>query len=211
MPEPGAPNLVEATDHFTAPSSPESAAIGFGSVWVTAYRGSYVIRIDPSTNAVVTTIPMPPIGLGGDGSTRMVVGPHGVWLGISQNTTTGVAHLPSELLRIDPATNAVTSHMDVESIYGVVDGPDGLWAGIDPQEGTASRKAIVQLDPNTGAKVRTVDLGPASSNPTYWPELDDVSGSLWVVTGDDTIARVDPSTGTVTATIHTPSVLPEPW
>ncbi len=191
---------------FQSPSAPSNGDIGFGSVWVEAYRGSYVIRINPQTNAVVATIAMPPIGSGGDGSGRLVVGPHGVWVPISQNTTTGGPALSSELLHIDPATNTVVSHMVFDSISGVVDGPDGLWVLIDPQGGKATRRAVLEIDPASGKTLRTLDLGAARVSPHYTPEVDDFLGSLWIVIADDMVARVDPSRGTVTATIRTPSV-----
>lgn len=191
---------------FQAPSAPSFADIGFGSVWDEAYRGAYVIRINPKTNAVTATIPMPELGGSNVGSGRLVVGPHGVWVPIFKNDTSGGPRLPNELLHIDPATNAVASHVVFDSISGVVDGPDGMWVLIDPSAGAATRRLLLKIDPASGKTLRTLDLGPPGVSPSYTPEVDDLLGSIWVVIADDTVARVDPARGVVTATIHTPAV-----
>ena len=205
-PEPSRPDAVQATIRIGAGSGPQFSAAGFGSIWVAAYRGEFIDRIDPQTNAVQAKIPLPRIAGQPVASGRLITGPDGVWIQTGESTTPATGPAPNELVRIDPATNRVTVQAPIDSLAEVVDGPDGLWGLLDPWTGGATRVSLVRIDPVTGKVLRTIDLAPASLPHTHTPEIDDGLGSLWVVIADNEVARVNPSTGAVTATIRTPSV-----
>jgi YVTN family beta-propeller protein len=197
-PEPQAASAaIQAVIRFAGTDiAPETVAVGFGSVWVAGHHSQTVYRIDPGTDRVIASIkvevPGQETGLG-----AVVVGPHGVWV--------PVAGQPNQLWRIDPSTNQVTFKVPMDGAAGLSDGPDGLWADIDPQNGSATRRQLLQLDPDTGKTLRTVDLGPGLNDVNqYTTDLEYGLGSLWVVVGNQELARVDPSTGKVIATIHTP-------
>jgi streptogramin lyase len=194
---PAASAAIQATIRFPGTDiAPETVAVGFGSVWVAAHRSHMVYRVDPGTDQVIASIkvdvPGQETGLG-----NVVVGPHAVWV--------PVAAQPNQLWRVDPATNQVTFKVPMEGAAGLSDGPDGLWRLIDPQNGSSTRRQLLQLDPNTGKTLRTVDLGPVLRVNQYTTDVEFGLGSLWVVVGNQELARVDPSTGKIIATIHTPN------
>jgi YVTN family beta-propeller protein len=198
-PEPPADkSLVLATIPFSAQSAPESIAVGFGSVWVITHHSDTLFRIDPATNQVIASIkievPGQEIGVG-----SVVVGAHGVWVPVNFRPD-------SQLWRIDPATNQVTLKIPTVDAGGLADWTEAMWVDIDPQIGAAIRRQIVQIDPDTGKTLRTVDLGPALISPRYTTDLKYGLGSVWVVVDNNELARVDPSTGRVIATIMTPGV-----
>jgi len=198
-PEPPADkSVVLATIPFSSGSAPESVAVGFGSVWVITHHSNTVFRIDPATNQVIASIkievPGQEVGVG-----SVVVGTHAVWVPVGVQPD-------SQLWRIDPPTNQVTLKIPMVDAGDLADWADAMWLDIDPQIGAALRRQVVQIDPNTGKTLRTVDLGPALISPRYTPALAYGLGSLWVVVGNNQLARVDPSTGHVIATIKTPDV-----
>ena len=162
------------------------------SVWVTVAYRDEVIEIDPSSNAIMATIPVPghPVQIAADQT--------GVWV-ISATKGTGL------LLRIDPMTQTVTLRVPLfgiprlglavgEGSVWVDDGgnllrvnPDGtrttlLGAGGDPMaigggsvwEGNSS--GVIRLDPASGDVLAQI--------PTALPPigLAFADGSLWVLT-----------------------------
>jgi streptogramin lyase len=193
---------VEAT--IPVDSGAAGSAVGDGSVWVTAHRSGKVFRIDPMTNKVVASVSVPKFrGLENEPMSPVTVGPHGVWVpligGIGQSTVA----VPNQVLRIDPATNGVAFDTALTGLYLVIDTPDGVWAGIDPSQGS-KRLALVQIDPMSGQSLRTIDLGAATASSSYSPSLDFGFGSLWAIVADNKLARIDPASGKVIATVTTP-------
>jgi hypothetical protein len=180
-------------------------AIGFGSVWVAVHRGADVVRVDPTTNAVVATVHIPPSE--GHPSTAMgpiTVGPDGVWLPIiggldEQNNT-----VPNQLMRVDPSTNSISFDEDFDGLYDVSDDASGVWAGVDPGQSLAvKRRELIKVDPATGKRGRTIDLGPAEAAAAYTAAFGAGFGSLWVTTDGNKVERIDPASGQVIARIDT--------
>ena len=81
-------------------SGPSWIAAGAGSVWVGVPNLSAVVRIDPATNAVVATIPVPDGGVCG----TVVADDEAVWV------ASGLCG-DGALTRIDPLTNTVVARI----------------------------------------------------------------------------------------------------
>lgn len=186
---------MEATIPIDA--GPAGLATGFGSIWIAAHRSNTVFRIDPTTNKVVAAIKIEiPDVESGIGS--LTVGARYVWLPVGSET--------NQLWRIDPATNQVDLKVPFDSLETTAEVGTALWVDIDPKDGRAKRHSVKKVDPDTLKVLRTVDVGPAEAVPTYMPELDYGLGSLWSIFANDKVARVDPSSGRVVATIRLPAV-----
>jgi hypothetical protein len=130
--------------------------IGAGAVWVADDQGSSVLRVSPATNRVAARIPV------GDGPADMVFSGARAWV---------VTHRDNTVYRVDASTNAVTELAVVPGgnaaaeRLALLDG--GLWV-------TGRGLGLVELDPDTGAARRTVDVDGTG--------IDVVSarGALWV-------------------------------
>jgi hypothetical protein len=204
-PLPEAPGSIGLQATIATPAGPAGVAIGFGSVWVAVHRGADVLRVDPTTNAVVATVHIPPSE--GHPSTAMgpiTVGPDGVWLpiigGLDQQNPT----VPNQLMRVDPATNSISFDEDFDGLYDVSDDASGVWAGVDPGQSLAvKRPELIKVDPASGQRGRTIDLGPAEAAARYTAAFGAGFGSLWVTTDGNRVERIDPASGRVTARINT--------
>ncbi len=122
---------------------------GFGSLWVTNCGAGYVSRINPDTNAVITTIPTGacPFGIATlDGA---------VW----------VADGDDHVSRIDPATNRVRNiHVRLAScpVEQCTDGLEvyrELAVGFGAVWITGHRGQVMRLDPRTD-QVTAVRVAP---------------------------------------------------
>jgi YVTN family beta-propeller protein len=196
VPEPPPPQgTIEAT--IAIDGAAAGIETGFGSIWIAGHRSNTVYRIDPATNKVTAAIKVEiPDVESGIGS--LTVGSRYVWLPVGSQT--------NQLWRIDPATNNVDLKVPIDSVGSPVEvGPD-LWIDIDPSNGAAKRHSEAQLDPETLRVLRSVDVGPAVPAPAYSPELDYGLGSLWAIFSNDKVARLDPASGKVLATIKLPAV-----
>lgn len=194
--EPSAP-ASEVLATISIDAAPGALQSAFGSIWTTNHRSNTISRIDPSTSKVKTTIPVEDngqsIGIGG-----MSIGAHYIWLPVFVNDAT-------QLWRLDPSTNQFDKKLPIDSLGGIAEAGDALWVDIDVSSGPAKRDALERIDPDTGAVLATIDLAPASSGLHYTPTLAYGLGSLWTVIGNNAVARIDPSSRRVVATISTPS------
>jgi hypothetical protein len=155
-------------------------AIGEGSVWVTApdlrgdgSRGN-LVRIDPSTNEVVSTInvggPISGLGIGGG------------WIWVTRPEAG-----PGTLFRIDPQTDRVVDDHRV----GMSPGSPVYAGGYVWVPSTEAGSSNSKIDPGSGNVVDVLS-GP--------PIVAAGDGSLWAV-GSDSVFRLDPVTGATQATI----------
>jgi DNA-binding beta-propeller fold protein YncE len=154
--------------------APWALAIGGGSVWVANRGGGLgsVMRIDPGTNKVSSTITLDRKHRGGPG----------VWNGVAWVGT------PSDLVRIELATHEVTkvAPIGVEALYA---GEEGLWV-VQPE-------AVSRIDPEAGTPLQTIKLPGA-----VWPSATAYGeGSLWVVDGEQEVWRIDAERGRVVARV----------
>jgi streptogramin lyase len=234
-PEPsdaGTPLADRLEAEIEVPGSPDWPQAGFGSIWVLApdlpIRGGgtpNLVRIDPVTNEVIATIPMPDRLCQG-----FVVADDGIWVctadalvrvdpatneiassvPVKNSAPTfyqpafgggmvwalgSEAFVADTVIRLDPATKTTTPFQMSGSIGTLVYGIDALWLTI-PGEGS-----VVRMDPVTG-ETRVVATGLPS------PRVVAVSSvSLWVSLhggqednagpGDPLLARIDPASGEV--------------
>ncbi|HEY3210001.1 MAG TPA: hypothetical protein VGL18_09455 [Actinomycetota bacterium] len=180
-------------------------SVGDGSVWVRG--GGRVVRVDPETNAVQTTI-----DLGGsvDG---LAVGPSGVWASVCGP---GGPPCTWQLVRIDPATNAVASRRVLgrweSSAMPGVKGSIGragitvdsgsVWVSLAVNYNQYARGKILRIDPATGEIAATLVV-PGSGGTTvgvteqantsdiFGPALIE-GGAVWVINIESgEVVRID--------------------
>ncbi len=151
--------------------TPTEVAVDHGAVWVTTAQ-SLVYRIDPLTNAVVTTVPI-------IDSAGIAAGADAVWVSA-----------PGRLVRIDPATNAVSATVPVGRQPGhVAVGAGAVWVS-NYGDGTVTR-----VDPHTNRAVASIPVGEG-------PEaLAAADAAVWVASRDGSVTRIDPVTNERVATI----------
>jgi hypothetical protein len=161
------------------------------AIWACSSDG--VARIDPATNTVTTVVDVDAFG-----QARLAYGAGSVWA----FTRAGDAQTANAVVRIDPTTAAVTATIPLDHPLGtmafgfdalwVTSPDDGLLLRVDPATGEGS----VVRDDLTGAF--TVVVGPDSVWVSLFGTADAAPGA-----GDPTIARIDPTSGDVVATIVT--------
>jgi virginiamycin B lyase len=156
---------------------------GFGSLWAGDCVDNTLLRIDVATGELVATIDLPFDGIAGESS--LAVGDDGVWM-----LSTGTQ---PDLVRIDPATNAVANTFPAPHGATAVRAGDGsLWIT------RASSGQLLRVDPGTGQELAQIDVSPKSNFLAYG------EGGVWTLgsaTGD--VVHVDPTTNSVVATIPT--------
>jgi hypothetical protein len=190
--------------------------VGHGAVWVSTMDG--VLRVDPTTNAVVDEIPL-------EGAFDLDLGDDALWV---TNTYEGT------LSRIDPVTLRVTEPVDLglvtpycvdataSAVWVTGSGDDGgdviridpvtndvvARTHIEPGEGTGGigcvvaddstvwvtrggkHDSLLRIDAQTNEVVAIVDI----ANPDYWNEMVLEAGVLWVATAPH--VRLDDGTKT---------------
>jgi hypothetical protein len=113
---------------------------GAGAIWVADDQGAEVVRVSPSANKVVARIPV------GDGPADMVFAGRNAWV---------ITHRDSTLFHIDVATNAVNR-------LATVAGGDAAAERLALLGGsmwvTGRGMALLEIDPDTGATRRSVDI-----------------------------------------------------
>src|SRR5437879_2248937 len=122
-------------------ASPNSIAVGAGSVWVTNTDEHTVSRISPDTGNVLQTIPV------GSGASGIAADDHAVWVANS---------LDSTVSRIDPRTNAVVQTIAAGSAPAAVALTRGSVWVTDEDDQTIS-----QFDSRTGKLIARLPLGAA--------------------------------------------------
>ncbi|MDQ3690580.1 MAG: hypothetical protein M3406_11210 [Chloroflexota bacterium] len=231
-----AARTVAVLDLGGGPDLPTEA---FGSLWVLAVDGPLmndgtepaVHRIDPATNEVVATIPLPGRlcqGIGPSPEAMWACGPDGLSrIDPATNEIVATVELdaalvvsriaygagsvwafatasvgPDLVVRIDPATNAVTATIELERTAGAMAfGFDALWV-TSPVD-----NVLLRIDPATNVveeRTRGIDMPGviAIGEDAVWVSLLAEKGSH-ADEGDPTVVRVDPRTGDVVASIAT--------
>ncbi len=108
----------------------KGVAVTDDAVWVTSVFDEELYRIDPATNQVVATYPIPSHVEG--------VTAAGGWLWLSR-------YDPNEVVRVDPETGALTARLVFDSQPALVADGDALWAIADRDGGGRA----LQIDPGT--------------------------------------------------------------
>ncbi len=171
-------------ERIKVPVGPAWLETGFGSVWVSKINSKKVLRIDPTSNQVIATIPVgskPELGIG--------VGLGSVWIADTKDRS---------ILQIDPNTNRVVHRISVnlpketEGSIGV--GADSIW--VLTNDGGTDSGTLTRVDPANGKITANIKVQPQSHAAMVAFE------SVWVTsTGGGSVTRVDPRTNAVTAEI----------
>jgi hypothetical protein len=167
------------------------AVAGFDAIWACSNDG--IVRIDPATNEVVTVIEVETFG-----QARLAAGAGSVWAFARLNN----AIEPDALYRIDPATNTVVATIELGHTAGTMGfGFEAMWVTSPADD------VLLRVDPFSNQVTTAVEGLAAPFQVTVGPD------SLWVSLhggadetagpGEPTVARIDPATGEVTASIVT--------
>jgi YVTN family beta-propeller protein len=155
-------------------ASPQSLAVGGGSLWVANHDARTVTRIDWASGTVVADIPVP------SEPHRVAYGAGAVWVGNWHDNSVS---------RIDPATNRVVgSPIPIGSHHAgnLVVGAGGVWVTSDYRvDGAAEDVVVVRIDPQANRAVETVAVG---GHPI---DVAAARGAVWVSVADPgTVLRI---------------------
>jgi streptogramin lyase len=155
-----------------------SMAVGAGAVWVEYDLGGMgVVRIDPATNTVATTVKLAitPAGLAASDRAVMVL-----------TSESGVAY------QIDPATNRVVASIPVcRGSNAVAYAAGAFWIACDEGQ-------LLRVDPVTHRVAATVGLGGQAGSAG---RVAADASVVWVTNLGDTLFRVDPQTNTIVGSL----------
>ena len=149
-------------------------AIGYGSVWVADGNEGTLTRIDPSANGVQRTIsfgrvdplfPKPVFDVS--------VGTGGVW--ITRDT---------EIIRIDPRTNAPSERLATPAATGIAVGDGRIWV-------TTASERILRFDDGVARPTASIETAHGAVAPLV------ANGDLFVVMSGFGLAKVDPGNARV--------------
>jgi YVTN family beta-propeller protein len=152
------------------------------AIWVTNIFDDTLSRIDPASNVVTASIPVPgyPAGVASDGRS--------VW----------VTHLSTGMLsRVDIATREVAQTIPIGALPGnLVFAARAVWVVVGGED------AIAKVDPQTGEVLGMIDVAPDPFG------IAAAGGSLWVTSpGAGVVTRIDARSGEVLAEIDVPDVV----
>jgi DNA-binding beta-propeller fold protein YncE len=158
----------------TTGASPQSLAVGSGSLWVANHDARTVTRIDQASGKVVADIPVP------SEPHRVAYGAGAAWVGNWHDNSVS---------RIDPHTNRVVgSPIPIGSHHAgnLVVGAGGVWVTSDYRENAAPEDVVVvRIDPQTNRAVETIAVG---GHPI---DVAAAGGAIWVSVADPgTILRI---------------------
>lgn len=161
--------------------SPCFLAEAGGRVWVTAFDGNELDEIDPASNEVIRTYPMP------GGPCGMVEREGTLWI-----------ETQNHLVAFDPRRREVIDRMRVSGgIFGTTSTPSGLW-GLSPRA-----DQVIQVDPDSRRVVARVGIeGPLAG-------LAAEGDQIWTVSGRSELVRIDPSSHSIAERITLEDFEPE--
>lgn len=182
-----------------------TVAYGAGSVWVSVdpvdSSDRSLLRIDPATDEIVATIPLPGVPGWETGGGGLVVAEGSVWVagGLDGAGSGGEGFIT----RIDPATNRVIDTITLKEgdVADVAVNGEAIWALI---RGNPSQPKIVRIDPSSGQAVATIPLDGG-----YGRSIFAIDGSVLAAIAQPpggpfdggTLVRIDPSTNQVAGTL----------
>jgi YVTN family beta-propeller protein len=155
-------------------ASPQSLAVGGGSLWVANHDALTVTRIDPASGKVMADIPVP------SEPHRVAWGAGAAWVGNWHDNSVS---------RIDPHTNRVVgSPISIGSHHAgnLVVGAGGVWVTSDYRTNAAAEDVVVvRIDPTSNRAVETIAVG---GHPI---DVAAVGGAVWVSVADPgTLLRI---------------------
>lgn len=190
-----ATNAVRSKVTFGGGQNEIDAVADDGSaVWVTDFDTDTVYRIDPSTHILVAAIP---VGTSPEG---VVATDKGVWV---------ANHHGGSVSRIDPATNQVVA--SIPAGHAGNSGPEQIAVGFGSVwVGVPNISSVVRIDATTNQVLATI-LEPYPTLPCGGIAM--TSTAVWVSSCFEqaTIARIDPTTNAVEATIDVGGYTGDPF
>ncbi|HZT02259.1 MAG TPA: hypothetical protein VFA39_08370 [Steroidobacteraceae bacterium] len=173
---------LEPTATIRVGKTADWVAISDEAVWVGSSGPDAVSEIDPHTDRLVATIPLP-----GNPCAGLAVGHGGVWVPLCAK--------PNVLARVDLNTRKVMLVAGVgpaDREGGITTSPDSVWLIID-RKGTLAR-----IDPSSGRLRQDIHVPGGSYNPLY------SAGRIWVTRADGAeVTVVHAATGIVSASVRT--------
>ena len=160
----------------------ETLAIDFGTPWIACKGSGSLLRLEPRKR----------IRFGGSAVIAVATGFGSVWALDGSRSGT--------LIRIDPATNAVLTRIDVGAAAAY-----NLWGGAGSMWVAGDRGAeIVRIDPETNAVVAHVAVGDGPADLAF-----DHSSVYVIDHRDRTLFRIDPRTNAARLIATIPGDAPE--
>jgi YVTN family beta-propeller protein len=155
-------------------ASPQSLAVGGGSLWVANHDARTVTRIDLASGKVVADIPVP------SEPHRVAYGAGAAWVGNWHDNSVS---------RIDPHTNRVVGSpipIGFHHAGNLVVGAGDLWVTSDYRTNAAAEDVVVvRVDPQANRAVETIAMG---GHPIDVAATD---GAVWVSVADPgTVLRI---------------------
>ena len=193
---------------------PRGATTGLGALWVTDQESQTLVRVDPTTFQVDARIPV------GAGPTGVATAAGFVWVANTDDRTISVVDpdvqqvVQTIVVGNGPAGLAADGESvwvanSVDATVSEIDGVDGEVVGTYPvgerPVDLAVAAGAIWVANERGDSVSRVVTGdgetqtiPVGRGPTA---IDAHGGALWIANAaDGTVTRLDPTTGTVTAT-----------
>ena len=154
--------------------SPQSLAVGGGSLWVANHDARTLTRIDPASGKVIANIPVP------SEPHRVAWGAGAAWVGNWHDNSVS---------RIDPTTNRVVGSpipIGPHHAGNLVVGAGSVWVTSDYRvDGAAEDVVVVRIDPQASRAVETIAVG---GHPI---DVAATAGAVWVSVADPgTVLRI---------------------
>jgi streptogramin lyase len=168
------------------PAGSRLAAVGQGSLWLVNDAAGTVSQADPGTGTILQTVPV--------GAVQEKSHPHDEGLKLAlDGDAVWVARFQNDVVRIDWAQATITRTFTL----GVPGSAryDHIAAGGGVAITHGSEQDAALLDPQT-SKETAVGLGGTVAGVAFG------AGSFWVSVEDYTLARIDPASRRVTATVR---------
>ena len=168
-------------------TDPHGVAAGDAGVWVARAAARAVSRIDPTTNTLAETVPLPviPYVLALDGNT--------LWVTSFED---------DRVVRVDLASHTVVADIEVHKPTGIAVGLGGVWAIRHRDD------VLVRIDPKTNKVAAEISIGERGPSELCGMCVENVivsDGSVWTSNNEGrSLSRIDPETNRVVATIKLP-------
>jgi len=162
---------------------PYDVTAGGGAVWAPALVSKRLVRIDPRTNQVTASV---------SGSfERVAFGAGAVWAIEWPNAPDPPDPWRGRYVtRIEPSSARVVMRIELPGpSESVAVGEGAVWS--------ATGRWLVRIDPGTNRIVHKIKLPVAGASITVG------EGAVWVALTDGRVARVDPDSDRITATVRT--------
>ncbi|MDQ4076150.1 MAG: hypothetical protein M3220_07870 [Chloroflexota bacterium] len=151
------------------------------ALWTTTIGGTLgnrrgmLVRIDPQTNEIVTTIP-----IRGMWCNSIVANEEAIWLACSFGPHPGVIE------RVDPRTNELVATLELDAMpWDVAIGPDAVWALTQDND-------LLRIDLESNQIVEQLDLGDEILYESGALEIDE-EGTLWIINeAEQALWRIKP-------------------